>query len=30
MAICGLGWRSATLDTAEFDPAGRVAAGDDR
>lgn len=30
MAICGLGWRSATLDTAEFDPAGRVTAGDDR
>jgi len=28
MAICGLGWRSATLDTAEFDPAGRVVAGD--
>ena len=23
-------WRSATLDTAEFDPAGRVTAGDDR
>ena len=30
LAICGLGWRSATLDTAEFDPAGRVATGDDR
>lgn len=30
MAICGLGWRSATLDTAEFDLAGRVTAGDDR
>lgn len=30
MAICGLGWRSAKLDTAEFDPAGRVVAGDDR
>ncbi|PJL65949.1 putative peptide maturation dehydrogenase [Stenotrophomonas maltophilia] len=30
MAICGLGWRSAMLDTAEFDPAGRVATGDDR
>lgn len=28
MAICGLGWRSATLDTAEFDPTGRVVAGD--
>lgn len=30
MAICGLGWRSSTLDTAEFDPAGRVVVGDDR
>lgn len=30
MAICGLGWRSATLDTAEFDAAGRVVVGDDR
>lgn len=30
MAICGLGWRSATLDRAEFDPAGRVVVGDDR